>query len=77
MQNPKSIFNILLNKNLTIINSTHDPDSFENIDSILKIFRKWERAIDIIQKNEKVLLINTKYKIFAGEDSNIEEEINF
>ena len=26
---------------------------------------------------KKVLLINTKYKIFAGEDSNIEEEINF
>ena len=47
----KSIFNILLNKNLTIINSTHDPDSFENIDSILKIsLENGNRAIDIIQK---------------------------
>jgi ABC-type bacteriocin/lantibiotic exporter with double-glycine peptidase domain len=47
----KYIFNILLNKNLTIINSTHDPDSFENIDSILKIsLENGNRAIDIIQK---------------------------
>lgn len=33
----KLIFEILQNQNLTIINSTHDPDSFENIDSKLSI----------------------------------------
>lgn len=31
------IFEILQNQNLTIINSTHDPDSFENVDSKLSI----------------------------------------
>lgn len=32
------IFDILQNQNLTIVNSTHDPDSFENVDKKLKIF---------------------------------------
>ena len=32
-----TIFEILKNDSTTIINSTHDPASFKNVDSILKI----------------------------------------
>tara|TARA_B100000131_G_C18049999_1_gene586027 strand:- start:291 stop:1337 length:1047 start_codon:yes stop_codon:yes gene_type:complete len=50
VKSKKFIFNILLNKNLTIINSTHDPDSFENVDSVLKIsLESGSRVIDLNQ----------------------------
>ena len=31
------IFKLLQKKDLTILNSTHDPESFNNIDNIIKI----------------------------------------
>lgn len=37
MNSKNLIFDILQNQNLTIVNSTHDPDSFEKVDRILKI----------------------------------------
>ena len=37
------IFSLLKEKNITIINSTHDPDSFENVDKKLKIHVKDEK----------------------------------
>jgi ABC-type bacteriocin/lantibiotic exporter with double-glycine peptidase domain len=43
------IFSILSDKNITIINSTHDPDSFVNIDNHLKI--------DIVDE-ERILKFN-------------------
>ena len=33
----KLIFELLSNKKVTIINSTHDPENFENVDNHLKI----------------------------------------
>ena len=35
--NKNKIFNILTEQNVTIINSTHDPNSFEGVNGILNI----------------------------------------
>ena len=72
------IFKILKEKNITIINCTHDPESFENVDANLKISLDNEiRKVELINiLNEKILIINTKYKELGGEDSNILDEID-
>ena len=44
----KLIFKILGNKKVTIINSTHDPENFENVDNYLKI--------DIVDEKRKLVL---------------------
>ena len=44
-----SIFDILSERKITIVNSTHDPTSFKNVDTNLKI--------EVSDKSRKVLLV--------------------
>jgi len=46
------IFKLLQKNNLTIINSTHDPDSFEDIDNVIKISVKDGKRIINIQPSK-------------------------
>ena len=48
----EKIFNILSERDLTIINSTHDPDSFENVDYHFDIgFEDENRIVNQIESN--------------------------
>ena len=46
----EAIFDILTNQRITIINSTHDPDRFKNVDLNLKIDIKNEKRIVLEKK---------------------------
>ena len=46
----EAIFDILTNQKITIINSTHDPDRFKNVDLNLKIDIKNEKRIVLEKK---------------------------
>ena len=46
------IFNLIADKNITIINSTHDPNDFKNVDMRLNI--------EVIEGNRRVHIINEK-----------------
>ena len=46
------IFKLLQKNNLTINNSTHDPDSFEDIDNVIKISVKDGKRIINIQPSK-------------------------
>ena len=46
----KAIFDILNDQNVTIINSTHDPDRFKKVDLNLKIDIKNEKRIIVEKK---------------------------